>query len=106
MTMHEKGARENVADAGGDDADGGPTRTVEDELPAVERLMVLALLRTDHAERWSRTELVRELSGIPAAEIDIALLNLATKAIARVEGEHARAAPPVWGLDDLDMICV
>jgi hypothetical protein len=101
-----KSARQDVANAGGGDEDGGPSRIVADELPAAERLLVLALLRTDRAERWSRAELVRELSGVPAGEVESALLNLATRGIACVEAEHARAAPPTWGLDGLGVICV
>jgi hypothetical protein len=100
-----EGATESATNARGGDEDWRPQRIV-DELPAVERLLVLALLRADHAERWSTAELVRELGGIPADEIECGLLNLAAKGIARIEGEHARAAPPAWGLDDLDMICI
>jgi hypothetical protein len=103
--MQRKRAKASNASTGGG-ADTGPMPTVTDEWPAVERLLVLALLRADHTERWSRIELTRELDGIPPAEIEIALLNLAAKGIVGIEGEHARAAPPAWGLDELEMICV
>jgi hypothetical protein len=76
------------------------------ERRAVERLLVLALLRSDHVERWSQAELERELAGTLAREVEAALRGLATKGLACIEAEHAWASLPTRALDDLDMICI
>jgi hypothetical protein len=74
---------------------------------AVERLLVLELLRSDHVERWSRAELEQELAGALAQEVEAALRGLAAKQLACVEEDgHARASLPTRALDDLDMICI
>jgi hypothetical protein len=88
--------------------DGEHARTSAEarERRAVERLLVLALLRSDHVERWSQAELERELAGTLAREVDAALRGLASKGLARVEAGYASASLPTRALDDLDMICI
>jgi hypothetical protein len=76
------------------------------ERRAIERLLVLALLRGDHVERWSQAELERELAGTLAREVQAALRGLASKGLACVEAGHAWASLPTRALDDLDMICI
>jgi hypothetical protein len=76
------------------------------ERRAVERLLVLALLRRDHVERWSQAELERELAGTLAREVEAALRGLAEKGLACVEAGQAWASLPARALDDLDMICI
>ncbi len=71
-----------------------------------ERLLVLALLRRDHARRWSRAELQVELAGIPARVTESALAGLADRCVAAVERGDAWAAEPTRALDELDMICI
>jgi hypothetical protein len=76
------------------------------ERRAVERLLVLALLRGGHIERWSQTELEHELGGALAQEVEAALRGLAAKELACVEAGEAWASVPTRALDDLDMICI
>lgn len=76
------------------------------ERRTIERLLVLALLRSDHAERWSQAELERELAGALAEGVEAALRGLAAKELACVEAGHAWASWPTRALDDLDMICI
>jgi hypothetical protein len=76
------------------------------ERRAIERLLVFALLRGDHVERWSRAELEYELAGTLAEDVEGALRGLAAKELACVEAEHAWASRPTRALDDLDMICI
>jgi hypothetical protein len=76
------------------------------EQRVVERLLVLALLRSDHVERWSQAELEQELAGALARDVEAALRGLAAKELARVEAGHAWASRPTRALDDLDMICI
>ena len=76
------------------------------ERRAAERLLVLALLRSDHVERWSRAELEHELGGALAQAVEAALRGLAAKQLACVEAGQAWASVPTRALDDLDMICI
>jgi hypothetical protein len=76
------------------------------ERRVAERLLVLALLRSDHVERWSQAELEHELAGALAREVEPALRGLVSKELACVEAGHAWASLPTRALDDLDMICV
>jgi hypothetical protein len=76
------------------------------EQRAVERLLVLALLRGDHVERWSQTELERELGDVLTQNVEAALRGLAAKGLARVEAGQVWASVPTRALDDLDMICI
>lgn len=76
------------------------------ERRAVERLLVLALLRSDHIEQWSQAELEHELADTLAQEVQAALRGLASKQLACFEAGHAWASLPTRALDDLDMICI
>jgi hypothetical protein len=76
------------------------------ERRALERLLVFALLRSDHVERWSQVELEHELAGTLARDVEAALSGLAAKRLACVEGGQVWASLPTRALDDLDMICV
>ncbi len=76
------------------------------ERRVAERLLVLALLRRDHVERWSRAELADELRGIPAHVTASALRALTSRGVVAVERDDAWAAEPTRALDALDMICI
>jgi hypothetical protein len=92
-----QGEREDAEQAG---------RVGAREQRAAERLLVLALLRTDHVERWSQAELETELTGIASQAVETALRGLAAKGLAYAEGGHAWASLSTRALDDLDMICI
>jgi hypothetical protein len=79
---------------------------VRHERQGVESLVVLALLRDDRAERWSRAELERELSDIPPADVEAALSGLVSRGVVCVDGDRAWASRCVRHLDALGMICV
>jgi hypothetical protein len=76
------------------------------EWPGVESLIVLALLRDDRSERWSRAELERELSDIPPAHIDAALSGLTARGVVCRDRDCAWASPCAKHLDALGMICI
>jgi hypothetical protein len=76
------------------------------EQRVAERLLVLALLRRDHVERWSRAELEDELAGIPAHVTASALRGVTSRGMAALERSGAWAAEPTRALDELDMICI
>jgi hypothetical protein len=76
------------------------------EWRAIERLLVLALLRRDHVERWSRAGLEQELTGIRPQAIEAALRGLSSKGVACVAEGQAWASPATRALDDLGMICI
>jgi Fe2+ or Zn2+ uptake regulation protein len=76
------------------------------EEEGTQRVVVLQLLRDDHASRWSRAELERELDDADPATIGVALERLSEQGIVRVEGEHTWASPCARHLDALGLICI
>ncbi len=71
-----------------------------------ERAVALQVLRDDHAERWSRAELERELADIPLLNIDRAVVSLAENEVVRLSGESLQASPCARYLDTLGMIAI
>ena len=71
----------------------------------VERAIVLQLLRDDHDERWSRTELQAELDGIAPSALAEALERLERHGVALTPSADAIVASPcARRLDDLELI--
>jgi hypothetical protein len=72
----------------------------------VEHAIVLQLTREDHAARWDRAELERELSDVEALAVSDALERLGEKGVVHLDGEHATASMCVRYLDGLGMVSV
>ncbi|HXB64454.1 MAG TPA: hypothetical protein VNV42_06205 [Solirubrobacteraceae bacterium] len=72
----------------------------------VERAIILQLLRDDHAPRWARTELAREISDFQPAQLDAALARLEREAVVHREGDIVRASRAVRRLDELELISI
>jgi hypothetical protein len=70
------------------------------------RAVVLQLLRDDHAERWSRSELERELADISLLAVDRAVVSLAENEVVRVCGNTLSASRCCRHLDALGLISV
>jgi hypothetical protein len=71
----------------------------------VERAIVLQLLRHDHGERWSRTELQAALDNIEPSTLAEALERLERHGVALAPSADAIAASPcARRLDDLELI--
>jgi hypothetical protein len=71
----------------------------------VERAIVLQLLRRDHGERWSRTELQAALDNIEPSTLAEALERLERHGVALTPSADAIAASPcARRLDDLELI--
>jgi hypothetical protein len=71
----------------------------------VERAIVLQLLRHDHDERWSRTELQAALDNIEPSALAQALERLERHGVALVpSGEAIVASPCARRLDELELI--
>jgi hypothetical protein len=69
-------------------------------------VIVLQVLRSDHAERWSRRELEHELHDVDLEAIAVALERLEEQGVVRLEGEHVWASPCARHLDVLGFICI
>jgi DNA-binding HxlR family transcriptional regulator len=70
------------------------------------RGIVLHLLRDDHHERWTRTELRDELYDIKKSAIDKALVALAEDGVVDLEGEYVWASRCALCLDELGMVSI
>jgi hypothetical protein len=73
---------------------------------AIERAIVLQVLRDDRDARWSRLALVREIPDSEPALIDLALVRLRGEGILASASTHVRAAPATRRLDELELIAV
>jgi hypothetical protein len=73
---------------------------------AAERAVALQVLRDDHPEGWSRSELERAVSDIEPLAIDEALARLAAAGVVVLDGESIRASECAKRLDALDLIAV
>ena len=71
-----------------------------------QRAVVLQVLRDDHAERWTRAELERELDDIPLLEIDRAVVSLAESEVVQVCGNALSASRCCRHLDALGLLSV
>jgi hypothetical protein len=79
---------------------------VLDDAARVERAVALQVLRDDHAERWSRAELERELSDVPLLAIDRAVVSLAENEVVHMCGKTLSASRGCRYLDALGLISV
>jgi hypothetical protein len=70
-------------------------------LARVQRAVVLQVLRDDHPQWWTRTELERDLG--PTA-LTGAMAKLAADDVIQVDGERVRASRCVRHLDALGLI--
>ena len=77
-----------------------------DDAERAQRAVVLQVLRDDHAERWSRTDLERELDDIPLLTLDRAVVSLAENEVVRVCGNTLCASRCSRRLDALGLISV
>jgi hypothetical protein len=78
----------------------------ECEQRRVERLLMLALLREEQSEGWSRAELERELPDMLPADIQGALEALTSQEVVRLEGQRAYLSASARHLDGLGVICI
>jgi hypothetical protein len=76
------------------------------EQDGTQCLVALQLLRDDHALRWTRGELERELYDVDAGAIDVALERLCEQGVVHREGERVWASACVRHLDALGFICI
>jgi hypothetical protein len=76
------------------------------EQDGTQCLVVLQLLRDDHALRWPRGELERELYDVDPKAIDVALERLREQGVVRAEGEQVWASTCARHLDALGFICI
>jgi hypothetical protein len=84
-----------------------PTEQVDPlEQNATQCVVVLQLLRDDHAPRWSRGELERELYDLAPEAIAVALERLREQDVAHSEGERVWASACARHLDALGFICI
>jgi DNA-binding HxlR family transcriptional regulator len=72
----------------------------------IGRTIVLQLLRDDHDERWSRTELQAEVSDGAPAELSTALAHLEREGVVVVQGERVLASRCARHLDGLGLIAI
>ncbi len=70
------------------------------------RTIVLQVLRNDHDEHRTRTELLEVVSDIDPAIVTAELRRLAVEGAVIVDGEQVAASPCARCLDDLDLIGV
>jgi DNA-binding HxlR family transcriptional regulator len=85
---------------------GQPERKRSRDIRMVERAIVLQVLRDDHEERWSREELVGEISDFQPAVLDEALVRLAGDGVVHREDEQVWASRASRRLDELELISI
>jgi len=74
--------------------------------PGTERVVLFALLCSEHAQCWSRLELERELYDVDPDAIRGSLASLGAVGVVKLDGEQVQASPAARRIDALDMICV
>jgi len=77
-----------------------------DDPRIVQRSVVLMLLDDDHAERWSRADIERELFDVVPGLVGDALERLKDGAVVELEGEEVWALAAARYLGELGMVCV
>jgi hypothetical protein len=82
-----------------DSGDPGP-------LAEVENLLLLHVLRDDHAERWTREELRCELHDINPAAIDESLEGMEAAGVVVLDGEHVERSRCAQWFNALGVICI
>jgi hypothetical protein len=76
------------------------------EQGSTQYLVVLQLLRDDHAPRWPRGELERELYDVDPEALGVALERLREQGVVHTEGERVWASACARHLDVLGCICI
>jgi hypothetical protein len=71
-----------------------------------QRAAVLQVLRDDHAERWSRAELEREIYDIEPMAVSEALERLRQEGVVHLAGELVWASRAAIHLDELGMVSI
>jgi hypothetical protein len=73
---------------------------------AVERAIVLQVLRDDRDEHWSHAALVREIADREPAVIELALARLTCEGVLSRDGARVCASRAARRLDELELIGV
>jgi hypothetical protein len=76
------------------------------EQEGTQCLVVLQLLRNDHALRWTRGELERELYDVDPKAIGVALERLREQGVVHGDGERVWASACARHLDAMGFICI
>ena len=76
------------------------------DLRIIERAVVLQLLRDDHDEQWSRTELESKLDDVEPLALSDAIAVLERHGVVVVQGEDVVASPGIRHLDELGLVGV
>jgi hypothetical protein len=74
--------------------------------PLIERAIILQLLRDDHAERWSKTELRVKISDAETSAVHKAIDRLHEVGVLVWAGEAIRASRCTRHLDELELISI
>jgi hypothetical protein len=72
----------------------------------IERAIVLQVMRDDHAARWDRAELVRELHDVDPRAIGDALARLKARGVIHLEGQQVMASLCTRYLSTLEMLSI
>jgi len=84
---------------------GSSSRRISDP-QVIERSLVLAVLDSDHAEIWSRTELELGHFDVEPGGVSSALERLCAAGVLGLNGEEVWALPTARYLSGLGMVCV
>ncbi len=76
------------------------------EQEGTQCLVVLQLLRNDHALHWTRGELERELYDVDPKAIGVALKRLREQGVVHGNGERVWASACARHLDAMGFICI
>lgn len=71
-----------------------------------QRVVVLQLLREDHAEPWTRSELNAELSDVGEQAIARAIASLQEAGLVELDADSLSASPAAWRLQELLLLGV
>jgi hypothetical protein len=71
-----------------------------------QRAIILQLLRDDHDERWTRAELVAEISDLRPKAVTAALARLEAERVIVTWGGYFLAARCAWHLDALELVSI
>lgn len=83
-------------------------RITEEELHAcmAGRAIVLQVLRDDHEEWWTQTELLKEVDDIDPVIVNAELSRLAGEGAVLIDGERVKASPCARCLDALGLMAI
>jgi predicted transcriptional regulator len=72
----------------------------------LERAIVLQIIRDDHNDDWTRTELTAELGDADPIAVRVALTRLEEEGVIEFAGETVRASRATVRLNELDVIAI